>query len=438
VSSARVSSAQSRRIFLGAFGQPGHAFPMLALGQRLAQRGHRVTFETWSRWREHVIAAGMEFAPAPEYQVFPTPETPVKPYEAVLPAVPQTRAAIAAADAELVVHDILTLAPALAAELEGIPTATLIPHLFPVAAPGFPPYSLGARLPRTRAGHWLWSRFERPLQTGLRQGREELNQTRRRLGLPAQDRLHGGLSSRLCLVATFPQLEYPRDWPGGVHVVGPMRWEPPAPTVTPPPGRAPLVLVAPSTSHDPAQRLLRASLEGLRGLDVRVLASTDRRPATAPIRTGVGVRLVNWMSYTDAMRHADLVICHAGHGTVVRALEQGVPLLAVPHSGDMAENAARLDWAGLGVRVPWRLLSPLTMRLAVRRALDEHASLSARALELSSWAHLHDGPTRAAELIEDLLLPFDETNADPQANSASNSKRLSNSTTTKANRQTRP
>ena len=54
---------------------------------------------------------------------------------------------------DAVVHDILTLAPAMAGELEGVPVATLIPHLYPVGAPGFPPYAAGARLPRTR---WFW------------------------------------------------------------------------------------------------------------------------------------------------------------------------------------------------------------------------------------------------------------------------------------------
>ncbi len=394
---------RARRIFLGAFGQPGHAFPMLALGDRLVQRGHQVTFETWSRWRAHVTAAGMEFVPAPEYPVFPTSEHPLKPYQAVLRATPVTRAAITAARPDVVVHDILTLAPALAAELEGIPTATLVPHLYPVAAHGSPPYSSGARPPHTDLGRWIWSQFERPLERGLRQGRDELNETRRRLGLKEQPRLHGGLSPRLCLVATFPQLECARAWPAEVHVVGPMCWEPAAPRAAPPPGRTPLILVAPSTSHDPGQRLLRATLEGIRGMNVRVLASTDRRPATFPIRTGRDVRLVHWMSYTEAMRDAALVICHAGHGTIVRALEQGVPVLAAPHSGDMAENAARLDWAGLGVRLPWRLVSPLTLRLAVTRALDEHSSLSERAGEVAAWARDHDGSTRAAELIEELL-----------------------------------
>ncbi len=80
------------RVFLGAFGDPGHAFPMLALGSRLAERGHAVTFETWERWHEPVEAAGMRFVASPEYPVFPTRERPLKPYEAVVLATPQTRA----------------------------------------------------------------------------------------------------------------------------------------------------------------------------------------------------------------------------------------------------------------------------------------------------------------------------------------------------------
>ncbi len=44
---------------------------------------------------------------------------------------------------DVLVADILTLAPALAGELEGVPVATLIPHVDPRPAPGFAPYSLG-------------------------------------------------------------------------------------------------------------------------------------------------------------------------------------------------------------------------------------------------------------------------------------------------------
>jgi UDP:flavonoid glycosyltransferase YjiC (YdhE family) len=393
----------SLRIFLGAFGQPGHAFPMLALGERLVQRGHNVRFETWERWRAPVTAAGMEFVAAPEYPVFPTREQPLKPYEAVVRATEVTRPAVAAHRPDVVVHDILTLAPAIAGELERVPVATLVPHLYPVGGPGFPPYAVGARLPRTELGRRLWGALDRgPVQTGLRQGRRELNETRRRLGLQPLERLHGGISDRLCLVGTLPQLEYPRQWPAHVHVVGPLQWEPPFPDVALPAGDEPLVLVAPSTAQDPGQRMLRAALAGLRGAPVRVLATANRKPLPAPVRLGPRSALVDWLSYARTMPHAALVVCHAGHGTLVRALACGVPVLAVPHSGDMGENAARLDWSGAGVRLPWRLLSPATLRLAAARALDECAPYAARAAELAGWTAANDGPTRASELIERL------------------------------------
>lgn len=389
------------RIFLGAFGQPGHAFPMLALGAELVARGHEVTYETWSRWREAVEAHGMRFRAAPEYPTFPTAEQPLGPYEAVVRAAAETRRAVAEARPDVVVHDILTLAPALAGELESVPVATLIPHVYPVTEPGFPPYAFGARLPRTSAGRVLWRGFDRPVRAGLERGRAELNDTRRQLGLPPVDRLHGGLSTQLTMVGTLPQLEYPRDWPAHVHVVGPLMWEPPFEQVRPPPGDAPLVLVAPSTAQDPEHRLLGAALTGLAGEPLRLLATWNRRPLPGPVKVGANTRLVEWLSYAQTMPGCALVICHAGHGTMVRALASSCRVLAVPHMGDMAENAARLDWAGAGVRLPWPLLHPATLRLATRHALRS-ARLGERAAELGAWAAHHPGPSRAADLVEQL------------------------------------
>ncbi len=396
-----MSGERRLRIFLGAFGDPGHAFPMLALGSRLAARGHDVTLETWQRWREHAEAEGMRFVAAPEYPVFPTREQPLKPYEAVVMATAETREAMIAAAPDVVVHDILTLAPAMAAELEGVPAATLIPHVHPSSADGAPPYAFGARYPRTAIGRALWRSLSHPVEAGLRRGRRELNETRMRLGLPPVTRLFGGISDRLCLVGTFPQLEYARAWPRHVQVVGPLIWEPPFGEVEEPAGSGPLVLVAPSTAQDPEHRLLRAALLGLGDEPVRVLAATNRRPLARPVRVPPNARLVEWLSYSRTMPRASVVVSHAGHGTVARALESGCPVLAVPHSGDMGENAARIDWAGLGVRLPWRFLSPATLRLAIRRVLDD-PSLAERARAVSAWAATHDGASTAAALVEEL------------------------------------
>jgi MGT family glycosyltransferase len=392
----------ARRILLGAFGDPGHAFPMIALGRALAARGHDVTLQTWTRWRAAVEAEGIAFAPAPEYEVFPSGPEPLDFYEAVVHATRDTLPLLERLRPDVVVADILTLAPALAAELAGVPCATLIPHVYPHGEREFPIYSLGARLPRTDAGRAMWRRAHRQVDRGLERGRRELNSTRQALGLPALAHVHGGISRELALVATFPQLEYPRTWPAHVHVVGPLMWEPPADDVEPPPGDAPLVLVAPSTAQDPEHTMLRAALRGLAGTDVRVLATWNRRLPPRPLPVPANARLVEWVSYSRTMPVCDIVVCHAGHGTLARALSSGCAVVACPAVGDMNENAARLDWAGAGVRLPRRFVSGRPLRLAVERALGEPA-IRGRARELGEWSRGHDAGTRAAELIEGLL-----------------------------------
>jgi UDP:flavonoid glycosyltransferase YjiC (YdhE family) len=398
---------------------------MIALGRALAARGHEVTLQTWTRWRAHVQREGLAFAPAPEYTVFPSGPEPLDFYEAVVRATRDTQPLLRALDPEVVVADILTLAPALAAELQGAPLATLIPHVYPHGEPHFPIYSLGARMPRTSVGRALWRRAQRPVTAGLELGRRELNRTRARLGLPALAHVHGGISRELALVATFPQLEYPRRWPEHVRVVGPLMWEPPeqqggaverwlgdladAPAVgangreaqRPVEDELPVVLIAPSTAQDRGHRLLRAALEGLADAPVRVLATYNRRLPREPLQVPANAAVVEWIVYSRAMPRCDVVVCHGGHGTLVRALACGAPVVACPAVGDMNENAARLDWAGAGVRVPRRFVSPRILRLAVERVLADR-SMRARARELAMWAGGHDAGREAARLLEGL------------------------------------
>jgi UDP:flavonoid glycosyltransferase YjiC (YdhE family) len=392
------SEGQRFRFLIGAFGDPGHAFPAMALGKALRERGHDVALETWKNWREHVEREEMRFLPAPEYHVFPTRERPLKPYEAVALAVGETRSHIREVEPDVVVNDILTLAPALAAELEETRWATLVPHVYPPPAPGLPPYGLGAMPPRRGIGEKIWSALADFTAGGLRRGRVELNETRRRVGLPELSHVHGGISRELCLVGTFPALEYPRDWPPHVHVTGPVLWEPPADEVELPAGDEPLVLVAPSTSQDPDQTLLHAALRGLSSLPIRLLAIAARgkipRVPGAP-----NVRLVQWLPYSRTIPRADIVICHGGHGTLAHALAGGAPVVTVPAAGDMSENGTRAQWAGVGLSLPRRFLNPWTLRLMVRRVLEEPA-FGARARELAAWAREHNGPSTAAVLVE--------------------------------------
>ncbi len=389
------------RFLVAAFGDPGHVFPAIALGRAMASRGHEVTVETWEERRAAVEGAGLGFAAAEEYRMFPPPD-PDSPEgahaaeaaRALLPLLEEMRP-------DAVVSDILTLAPTLAAEVAGVPLATLIPHIYPVVAPGLPFFAVGLQPPRTPGGRAMWRFGQRALNVGLEQGRRDLNKQRAKLGLPPTERFHGGISPDLALVGTFPQLEYPRRWPQGVEVTGPMTFEIPHPDVELPPGDDPLVLVAPSTAHDSGNHLVRTALAALAGEPVRVVATTNRVVPQSPIEVPDNAVLVDWLSYSQVMPAASLVISHGGHGTVARALGAGTPVLICPIIGDMSETAMRVAWAKAGLSLPWRLCRPAPLRWAARRILAD-ASFAERAGELAAWSRDHDGAGRGAELVEQL------------------------------------
>jgi UDP:flavonoid glycosyltransferase YjiC (YdhE family) len=315
-------------------------------------------------------------------------------------ATADTRRQIETHRPDAVVADILTVAGGLAAELEGRPWATLVPHVLPVAEPGFPPYSTGARLPKTALGRGLWRGFGPLVRRGLRLGQKELNEARRRVGLSQTSRLHGGISDKLCLVGTFPALEYPRRvWHPSVHITGPLLWEQPYPPTQAPCGDGPLVLIAPSTSQDPNQILLSRALRALAKQPVRVLATTNGRPLDPAAFVPANARVVSWLSHGQEMARCQAVICHAGHGTVARALSAGTPVLACPVSGDMAENGARLAWSGAGLSLPRHLQTARGIRLGTRSLLSQPGYRQS-AEAIAQWARINDPAHAACTALE--------------------------------------
>jgi MGT family glycosyltransferase len=392
------------RILVAAFGDAGHVFPAIALGKALATRGHEVVVETWEERRAAVEGEGLGFAAAEEYRMFPPPDPDSEQGQHAAEAAKVLLPLLEDFKPQIVVSDILTLAPTLAAERAGIPLATLIPHIYPVVEPGSPFFAIGLRRPRTGLGRRIWRYgHDRALRVGLEQGRRDLNIQRQRLDLPPIDRFHGGISPDLALVATYPQLEYPREWPDGVEITGPMTFEMPHPEIELPPGNDPLVLVAPSTAHDSENHLVRTALAALAEEPVRVVATTNRVAPQRPIEVPANAKLVEWLSYSQLMPAASLVISHGGHGTVARALGAGTPVLICPIIGDMSETAMRVAWAGAGLSLPWRLCRPTPLKWASRRLLHE-SSFTARAQEIGAWSRENDGAARGAEMVERLAL----------------------------------
>jgi UDP:flavonoid glycosyltransferase YjiC (YdhE family) len=376
-------------------------FPALALARELRARGHEVSVESLERWREVIEGLDLAFEPAPEYVAFPFqwPGMPAEPTLAQV--VEELKPRLERFRPDVVVNDFFTLPPVLAAESLGIRRATLVPHVYPASEPGMPRFLLGRRPPRTPLGSLAWRLASPWVDRRPVRERGELNEVRAELGLPPLERFYGGLSDQLVMVATFPQLEYPRSWPEHVAVTGPMFFELPHPPTELPAGDAPLVLVAGSTAQDQELELVRVALEALADEPVRVLAAMNQRGRVWQGPVPDNARVVDWVSYSEVIPQSALVLCNGGHGTVARALAAGVPVLVCPSDGDMRENGMRADWAGLGRMLARRRMRVEPLRGMVRRMLADRR-LAERATAVSAWSAGHDGAGQGATLVERL------------------------------------
>lgn len=378
-----MAGLEGKRILLVAIGEAGHAFPIIALGRELRARGNAVAIHTWFRWQEHIEASDIEFRRAPKFEVSPGERVP-NVHEAAALAANELAGVVREWQPDVIVGDVLTLSASLAAEMCDVPYVTFVPHFWHATGADDVPFGSGWSPSRTGFGRRFFRSMHRFERKGLEFGRDELNETRRAVDLPPVDRVHGALSRELVLVGTLPQLEPDREWPDVVKVVGPVMWEPPSEPVEIPSGEDPLVVVAPSTAQDLDHSMLGAAVAGLRDKPVRVLAAKNGREPVRELKPGANTTIVDWAPYSQIFPPADVVICHGGHGTVMRALTSGAAVVICPASGDQYENAARVRWAGVGVAVPNRFISSRTIAAAVEKVLA-NPEMTARAVELARW-----------------------------------------------------
>ena len=100
------------------------------------------------------------------------------------------------------------------------------------------------------------------------------------------------------------------------------------------------------------------------------------------------------------MPDADLVITHAGHGTVIRALAAGVPMICIPLGRDQHDVAARVVWRGAGSKLRSKVESA-AIRRTVATALEDSRYKQA-ASEISEAISKETGQDLAVEELEAL------------------------------------
>jgi UDP:flavonoid glycosyltransferase YjiC (YdhE family) len=167
----------------------------------------------------------------------------------------------------------------------------------------------------------------------------------------------------------------------------------------------PLVLVSFSTGFEQrnVDKVQRA-LDALAALSVRAVVTTGGIIAPNEVATPENAVVLNYAAHDPIMRRAALVMTHGGHGTAMRALCQGVPLVLIPGlAGDQPFVAAAVQEWGAGIALPGDADTG-AMRIAAQSVLHDpgyRQSARARAVMLADV----DGAANAADEVERLLSP---------------------------------
>jgi UDP:flavonoid glycosyltransferase YjiC (YdhE family) len=112
------------------------------------------------------------------------------------------------------------------------------------------------------------------------------------------------------------------------------------------------------------------------------------------------VAVVPSAPHAQVIPQASAVVSHCGHGTALKALSHGVPLLCLPMGRDQVDNAARIVWHGAGIR-----LKPSASTSAIREALQQLISdnrYKNAALALAGRIRNESSRDRAVEELERL------------------------------------
>jgi UDP:flavonoid glycosyltransferase YjiC (YdhE family) len=156
-----------------------------------------------------------------------------------------------------------------------------------------------------------------------------------------------------------------------------------------------------STFMDQADVLQRVTT-ALGELPVRGLVTTGPAIPAGSIDAPPNVTVVQRAPHSEVLRHASAVVTHAGHGTVIKALAAGVPVIALPMGRDQLDNAARVAHHGAGLRLKPKA-SPDVIARSVRRVLDE-PSFGANAQRLAAAIAAETAEDQAVAELELLAM----------------------------------
>jgi MGT family glycosyltransferase len=372
----------------------GNVPPELSAARQLLARGHSVTVLAEDSVMEDVGATGAEmirWLHAPNRKDRRPENDPARDWECkypwqlvdriaktliIGPAADYARDVSDAIDRcrpDVVVCSMFCVGGMVAAEAAGIPFVPLFANVYPLPADGLPPFGTGLRPARGPVGRYrdrVLNRLTEYLWDAS--GLSRLNALRREYGLaPVSHTLDQLRSARRQLVQTSADFDFPWTPPANVRYVGPVLddpvwaqtpWMPPA-------GDAPLVLVAMSSTFQDQVGCLQRVLDALGTLKIRGVMTAGPAIDVTELTSPANVTILERGSHQQILQHAALLITHGGHGTAMKALAAGVPMVLLPHGRDQGDTATRVTLRGAGISLR-RTAASSTIAAAARRVLQ--------------------------------------------------------------------
>lgn len=417
-----MDRAPRQRFLITTWEGGGHVQPIVDVAKGLIARGHDCLVVSDACNRLEADAAGVPFRPwrhAPSRTDRSPGTDPLRDWEAESPlavieglcngviAGPARAYASDVAeilrefDADVIVSQELLFGVMVAAEAAGKPLALFSANVWSLPTlDGAPPFGAGLAPAATDEERDLYRMVAQHTRTAFQMGLADLNAARAEHGLAPLDDLFGQLdAARRILLATSHAFDYALDpVPEPFTYVGPYLGDPAwtQPFIAPPafgPDRR-LVLVSFSSMYQGQDAILRQVIAALADLPVNAVVTLGPVLDPADFPAPGHIAVVRSAPHGQLLDGACLFITHCGHGSTLRPLMAGVPLLCLPLGRDQPDNAARVVAAGAGLRLPKDALAA-DIKSAVQTILAEPAyAIAARTLGARIR---HDVETRSAE-----------------------------------------
>lgn len=359
----------------------GNLPPSLGVARELRDRGHEVAFLLKPESVGRVEAEGLRAIPLEDaytrLDAYP-PMGPITPTACMLTSPDVT------AEIERVV----------AAE---VPDALMIDAMFPAALS----VSAGFGLPTTVFCHtFLWHQID--AWQGIF---DKLSAMRAKAGFePLPDMRTLWMAQDRMIVTSVAALD-DAPLPGWDHVrhVGPVLDNEARATDAelpwPEDDQTPIVLLSFTTTELAGADKFQTALDALADLPVHVMATTGGAFELNEITAPANAHVVSYADHEPVLKRAALTVTHGGHGTMMRALKHGVPMVVIPgFPHDQVPNAAAIRKWGAGIALPGDA-DAAAIRAAAQEILADPAYRAEARAGAETVAAL-DGARAAADEIE--------------------------------------